>query len=208
MPSSRLVALLVATLAVLGLGGASAASAATVTKTVPAVFVFEHGQNPTDPGNCSAVSFAQWTAVLGTISATAKYTSLLNAAWGERSESRRAPFDDTYTWVKTYAAPPGTNRIQLGKGWRDGPGVDDCSDMNARAPSGYRGVPTVELTIEEPAACAAARKRLAKAEKQIATLRKRLKAAPVRRRAGIKLQIRRASKEKRAATRLVSRRCE
>jgi hypothetical protein len=107
---------------------ATSASAATEVKTVKGEVIFAHGQRPTDPGNCSAIVFVQWADQPGTVSAKAFYT------WKgkEYSKVAESPFNDTYEWVATYTVPPGQHWIQVGKGWRDGPGVDTCEDAAAQ----------------------------------------------------------------------------
>jgi len=204
--SSRLAATLLALFA-LAAAAPAAASAGTVTKTVPAQYVFVHGQNPADPGNCSAIVFAQWTDVPGTISALARYTGLVDAAWGEQTESRPAPFDDTYKWVATYTVPAGSHWIQIGKGWRDGPGVDDCADMSAKQPALYRAPVNVDLTIQESAGCVSAHRKADKATASIATLQKKLKQASRRRRAAVKKQLSSAKRDLKKAQKDVTTRC-
>lgn len=130
--------------------GASPAAAATVVRTVPGTFVFQHGQSPTDPGNCSAVVFVQWVDVPGTVSATARYDAMVNGSFGPQATTRPAPFDDTYTWVHTYTVAPGQHWIQISKGWRDGPGVDDCSGMEALQHQHLGTTATVDLTVSVP----------------------------------------------------------
>lgn len=188
MRLSRLAATLAALL-VLAAVGASAAAAATVTRTVPGEYVFAHGQRPDAPGNCSAIIFVQWADVPGTIAATARYTSLSNGSWGERAETREAPFDDTYTWVTTYTAPPGTHWIAIGRGWSAGPRPNDCSAMSERQRPLYRTPVTVELTIQEPPACVAANASVAKITRRIATLQKQLARASAKRKRSLSRKL-------------------
>jgi hypothetical protein len=203
---SRLVATLAAVVVATAIGSGTA-SAATVTKTVPAEYAFVHGQKPTDPGNCSAIAFAQWADVPGTIAATAHYTSLSNGSWGERTESRNAPFDDTYTWVTTYTVPSGSHWIALGKAWRDGPGVDDCSAGSVRQQAFYRPPVSVELTIEEAPACVAVRSSATKATAAIASLKRQLKHASGKRKAALRKKLNRARSDLQRAQAGIKTRC-
>ncbi len=184
----------------------AAAIAQSKTVTVPGTVVFEHGENPNDPGNCSAAVFVQWShdPTLNVVSARA---IVANPA-GEASKSKAAPFDDTYDWVRIYTAPPGTHRIVMGVSWGDGPVVpNDCGETNARHMAQW---PTreasIELTVDVTAACSAAQKKASAAAKQLRIARARVSQAPpsAQRRERRKLQSalaakRRADKAVRAA---------
>ena len=184
--------------ALLLLPSATALAQTTKTVTVPGTVVFQHGAKPTDPGNCSAIVFVQWTndAKLKVLSARAVYTW----AGAEESEIRQAPFDDTYDWVRIYTVPPGSHWIAVTKSWADGPHANDCGDMNA---THQAQIPNrqarVELTVDNTAACAAARTKLTKASRAVSkaqTARSKAKSAKAKRRAGAKLRSARAGKKK------------
>jgi hypothetical protein len=176
MPARTVRSILVLSLLALVALTAPAAAAPTTTKTVDGEVIFEHGARPTDPGNCSAIVFVQWKDVPGTISATAHYL------WREKeySETRESPFDDHYEWVRTYDAPAGYHRIQVGKGWSDGPNPNDCSESSARQREAFGTEARVELTIQpegDSKECAAALKDLRERNKRVRTLKGKIKAA-------------------------------
>ncbi len=207
MQVSRLVAILAALLAVAAFG-TSTAAAETYTKTVPGEYVFAHGQDPVDPGHCSAIVFAKWTDVPGTISATARYTARRNATTGEWTDTREAPFDDTVTFAgPTYNVTPGPHWIAIGKSWADGPVANDCSGTAAKLPAFYFPPVTVDLTIEVPAACVAARKAVTKGTAKVASLRTKVANASGDRKAALKKQLKTAKSALKKAKGTVKKRC-
>jgi len=203
----RLVVSLAALLVVAAVG-ASTATAATITKTVPGEYVFAHAADPADAGHCSAIIFAKWTDVPGTISATARFTALRNASWGEHTESREAPFDDTFTFAgPTYVVPPGQHWIAIGKGWSDGPRPNDCSEMSARQPGFYKPPVTVDLTIEEPAACTNARTKVTSGTKAVASLKTKVQNASGDRKKALRKKLKAAKNELKKAKNGVKKHC-
>jgi hypothetical protein len=188
---------LLALIGALFLVPAADAVAQSKTVTVPGTLVFEHGENPDDPGNCSAIIFAQWShdPQLKVISARA----VVFPPEGERSTSKDAPFDDTYTWVLTYTAPAGTHRIAIGKSWGDGPVIpNDCSDANAVHLSQWPNHEArIELTVDTTAACTAAQKRVTAVSRDLLKARTKLAQASTsssRRRAAAKVRSALAAK--------------
>lgn len=183
--------------------GAWAATAAAETKevTVPGEVVIQNKAKPTDPGNCSVITFVRWKDVPGTVSGTAYYR------WRdeERSQAFRPPFDDTYTWVADYQVEPGYHWTQIGKSWSDGPFPNDCSEAAARTRTFYptmeaRVVLQVEVPAAETSACAAATKRAAAADRQVARLQSRLRSArTARAKARIRGQLQSARAKQRTA---------
>lgn len=170
MPAKAVKSILVVCLLSLALPVASA-TAKTVEKTVPGELVFQHGQRPGDPGNCSGVVFAQWKDVPGTVSATAYYVY----RGAETSKSAQPPFNDVYEWVATYTVSPGAHWIQLGVSWADGPVVNTCADVNEKQRAVYTGPVRVELTVEiDPKVCKDAQAKLSARRKVVTTVRKRL----------------------------------
>lgn len=206
MPKPAALLLGALLLAVLGLAPA-AAHAQTKTVTVPGQIVFEHGANPAKPSNCSAAVFAQWKAdpKLKVTSATA----ITFPPEGEYRETREAPFDDTYDWVRVYTAPPGTHRIKVGVSWGDGATPTDCSDLHARNIAAWPNTTArIELTVDTSAECTAAQKRSTKAGKDLLKAQTRLAqagSARAKRRARHKVASARAAK--RRADRAVQANC-
>lgn len=173
MPAKAVKSILVLCLLTIGLSVAPA-SAKTVTKTVDGEVVFKYGQRPTDPGNCSAIVFVQWADVPGTTNATAHYT--FNGKDG--SQTREAPFDDTYEWVATYTVQPGYHWIQVGKGWSDGPRPNTCQGTSDKQRTLFGTEATVDLTIEiDPKLCKDAQKKLTARKKAVNAIKKQLRSA-------------------------------
>ena len=134
---------------VLGLGLlAATASAETETKTVKADVVFQYGNDPADPGNCSALVFVQWPDVPGTTGGTAFYLR----QGKEASEGISLPYTDTVQWVIPYTVTPGYHWVNVSKSWRDGPGVNDCSAASGRQRAIIGTEARVELTVTVPKA--------------------------------------------------------
>ena len=191
--------------AVLAATASPAAAAPNTTKTVDAQVIFEHGARADDPGNCSAIAFVQWKDVPGTISAKAIYT------WrgSEYTKVAEPPFNDEYEWVIAYKAPAGTHRIQVGKGWSDGPVASDCSDHSAKQKEDFSVPAKVELTIEnvgETEACAAALKKLRALNKTVRRLKGKLRKATGDKSA-LRAQLAGAQKKRAKAAARVRREC-
>ncbi len=176
MPANLIRSILVVCLLALGLS-ATPAFAKTMEKTVDGEVVFKYGQRPTDPGNCSAIVFVQWADVPGTTNATAHYT--FNGKDG--SQTREAPFDDTYEWVATYTVQPGYHWIQVGKGWSDGPHPNTCQGTSDKQRTLFGTEATVDLTIEiDPKLCKDAQAKLTARKKAVNKLKKQLGNATTR----------------------------
>ncbi len=124
---------------------ASLASAVAKPRTVPAQIVYEHGNRPGDPGNCSAVVFAQWEHVPAS-SVVVRYSYNGVAT----SKASAFPFDNEYQLVKLYVAPVGYDRVNLGGSWADGPIANDCSDKEPKQRALLGTEATVEITGEGP----------------------------------------------------------
>jgi hypothetical protein len=158
----------------------SAASAQTVTKTVtiPGTAVFQHGANPSKPGNCSALTFVQWTNPAG--ATVTRATAKMKSYGREVVVTAEGPaFHDTTDWVKVYTVTPGAHWILMGKSWADGPIANDCADMNVKHQENWdRSFPvTVDLTIDNSATCTKAQAALKKARTGLTKARSRLKKA-------------------------------
>lgn len=187
--------------------GPSTSLAANVVKTVPGTLEIRNGQNPTDPGNCSAVAFIAWADVPGTISATAKWEQFLDGGWGMRSKTEQPPFNDTYNFIANYQVSPGLHWIFIGASWADGPLPNDCSDMAARTPNGFRGAITVELTIPESAACVKAKRNVTKLTKSVKSLKSKVKKSSGSKKKKYKKQLRKANASLKSTKKQVARRC-
>jgi hypothetical protein len=193
-PARRLIvsALLAASL----VSAAPAAASTTHTKTVPATLVFNHGQRPGHPGNCSAVVFLQWADVPGTTNAKGHYV------WkgAAKTKSIEAPFEDTFELVALYQAPPGFHWMEVGKGWTDGPKANTCEEMSNRQKVNYGTAASVELQVaDDPAVCKRATARLLAANKAVAKATKavaRAKSAKSRKARNAKLKKARARQAK------------
>jgi hypothetical protein len=172
----RLLAVLCAVLAMTLM--ATTASAATKTKTVDAEIVFEKGNRPGDPGNCSSVVFGKWKDVPGTTAATVYYT------WRgtEYSVSGEPPWNDTYEWVATYTVEPGYHWLEISTSWSDGPRPNDCSSQVETAKERYSTEGRAELTIEiDPAKCKAAEKAVTKWRGKVTSIKAQLRKAETKR---------------------------
>ena len=125
-------------------------STSSKTVVVPARIVIKHGNRPSDPGNCSAVVFAQWKDVPGTTAATVSYV------WqGEdHSVSGKAPFPAKFNIVATYRVPEGYRWIVVGYSHADGPTPNDCSQVVSRIKPLYSANgASAELTVVQSAKC-------------------------------------------------------
>ena len=184
---------------------APSATAATKVKTVDGELVFANGQRPGDPGDCSAVTFVQWADVPGTVSAKAIYTY----TGEERSTSAAPPFDDTYKLVADYQVPAGHHWIAVGKGWINGPGVRTCEDVRERHRQIFGTEARVELTIEiDPAACNAAKAKLAARKKAVSNLSSQLrKASTQKAKKALRSKIAKAKTKRAAAAKRVKAVC-
>jgi hypothetical protein len=204
MPARAVTPIVVAVLALLGVA-APAASAATEVRTVPGEVVFQHGQRPGDPGNCSAIVFVQWADVPRTVSATAFYT------WRgeERSKVATPPFDDLYEWVATYTVAPGHHWIQVGKGWTDGPNPDTCEDTSAKQRQDFGTEARVELTIEiDSAACDAAKANLKKRKTAVARITEQLRDASTKKaKARLREKLSAAKAKRKSASKRIAKVC-
>jgi hypothetical protein len=172
---ARLLGLLVPAACLALAPTAAGADTPTKTRTVPGQIVFEHGANPTRPGNCSALAFVKWAHVPDVISVRAFYT------WRTRptSVAGKPPYDDRITFIRDYAVPAGSHWLIVSRGWGDGPRPSDCSDMSARQRTFFPSTQArVELTIDAaPAACRAAKARLAKLKRDYARYTRSLRNA-------------------------------
>lgn len=180
-----LTASVTATLLVLGFFTAPVASAGTTTEeiTVPGTIQYLHGQDPADPGHCSALVFVQWADVPGTVSARAYYTF----KGQERSESAAPPFSDTTDWVVTYTVSPGSHWILVGKSWVDGPTVATCEDKAELYKTLITAPARVVLTVErDNAKCEAAQAAVSKLQGRVKSLKSRMKAATGKRKAALR----------------------
>lgn len=172
----RLLAALCAVLAMALM--ATPALAETKTQTVDAEIVFQNGNRPGDPGNCSAVVFGKWKDVPGTTAATIHYK------WkgADYTKSGAPPWDDTYTWVASYTVEPGYHWIEISTSWSDGPVANDCSDAIATYKERYSTEAEAELTVEiDPAKCKAAQKALTKWRGSVNRLKGQLRDATTKR---------------------------
>jgi hypothetical protein len=144
------------------------------TITLPARITVENGARKDRPGNCSAVSFAMWTHVPGSVSAHVYYT------WRGRDYDKQAskPFSNRYKWVIEYRAPEGKDWIQLGKSWGDGPTPNDCSEAAAKYRKDYVREAFVDVVIESNKACKEARKALRAWTRQVDRLEGRRDGTP------------------------------
>ena len=185
------------------------AEAQTKTKTVPATVVVNHGQRPTDPGNCSAIAFAQWKHVPNVQSATVRYAYKTSGDPRQESETRSGPaFDNHFEFVATYDVPAGSDWIAFAKNWRDGPGVDTCEGLAGKLDAIIVRPVTVELTIKiDPVACSAARKQHSRKQKAVAKLQGRVTGAKGREKARLKKALKAAKKSRDAATAKVAELC-
>lgn len=187
----------------------AAADAETRTKTIDATVVVNHGQRPGDPGNCSAIAFAQWKHVPNVKSATVQYAVKTSGAPRKESESRSGPaFDNHFVFVATYDVPPGSDWVAFGKSWADGPIADTC-EAKAIKLSGIIVRPvTVELTIEiDRVACLAARKKHSAKQTAVTRLQRRVSGAKGREKARLKKALKAAKKSRDAAKAKVAELC-
>lgn len=143
-----------ALLVVLGIGAPCAAAGSDdglVTQVVPAILDVQNVQNPSDPGNCSAVAFIRWRNVAETVSAKVSYRVATSGAPRSESAQKSVPFDDSYELVGFYRVPVGYHWIAIGSSHRDGPTPDDCSAAAERLRSVILPPLKVELTVREDA---------------------------------------------------------
>ena len=193
-PRLALTAAVTAVLVAMGLFAAPAATAGTTTEeiTVPATIQYLHGQNPSDPGNCSALVFVQWADVPGTVSARAYYTF----KGQERSESATPPFSDTTNWVATYTVSPGSHWILVGKSWADGPLVNTCEDKAELYKTLITNPVRVVLTVErDNSKCEAAQTLVTKLQGKVKSLKSRMKAASGKRKDALRDALRTRKKQ-------------
>ena len=187
----------------------AAANAQTKTKSVPTTVVVNHGQRPTDPGNCSAIAFAQWKHVPNVQRATVHYAVKTSGAPRKESETRNGPaFDNHFEFVATYDVPAGSDWIAFGKNWRDGPGVDTCEGAAGKLDAAIVRPVTVELTIKiDPVACSAARKKHSAKQKAVTRLQGRVSGAKGREKARLRKALKAAKKSRDAAKANVAELC-
>ncbi len=193
-PRIALTAAVTAVLVALGILTAPAATAGTSTEeiTVPATIQYLHGQDPADPGHCSALVFVQWADVPGTVSARAYYTF----KGQERSESAVPPFSDTTDWVVTYTVSPGNHWILVGKSWVDGPTVATCEDKAELYKTLITAPVRVVLTVERDSSkCEAAQVAVTKLQGKVKSLKSRMKAATGKRKAALRKALRTRKKQ-------------
>jgi hypothetical protein len=177
---------------------AGGASASTTTKTLPASVVYLNGQNPTDPGNCSAIVFIQWPDVPHAVSWTVFY----KRKGVETSEGASPPFGDVYKWVATYTVPPGSHWKAIGKSWRDGPQPNDCSEYIPKHQEIYGTEAHVVVEVDTTA-CDTAKAKQKSARTSVTKASKAIKKAvsdKAKRRARAKLKKAQATQKKAAAT--------
>ena len=177
---------------------ASGASASTTSKTLPATVAYLNGQNPTDPGNCSAIVFIQWPDVPHAVSWTVFY----KRKGVETSEGASPPFDDVYKWVATYTVPAGSHWKAIGKSWSDGAQPNDCSEYIPKHQEIYGTEAHVVVEIDTTA-CDTAKAKQKSARTAVTKAGKALKKAvsdKAKRRARAKLKKAQATQKKAAAT--------
>lgn len=145
MNRSLRCALTLLSLAALALFPASS-FADTVLKSVDGTIIFANGSNPTNPGNCSAVVFAQWKHVPNTVYATA---STVRSNGKTVTQSAKGPnFHDVNTTAKTYIAPAGNHWIVLGANWGSGAKPCDGSQWQATQRASYPNDVKIDLTLQ------------------------------------------------------------
>ncbi len=188
---------------------AADAQTKTKTKTIDASVVVNHGQRPGDPGNCSAIAFAQWKHVPNVTSATVHFAVKTSGAPRPESVTRPGPaFDNHLVFVATYDVPPGADWVAFGKNWRDGPGVDTCEASAIKLNDAIVRPVTVDLTITiDPVACSAARKRQSAKQKAVKKLQGRVSGAKGRQKARLKRALKAAKKSRDAAKAKVAEVC-
>ncbi len=144
-----LVAALAAVIAPLSIlpDTATSTSVRAKTRTLQAQVVYEHGNRPEKPGNCSAVVFVQWPHVANASSFTVHYT--FNGA--PQTLSTKPPFEDVYVWVKEYRALAGYDRVHIGQSWVDGFKTDTCERFEAKQRAVYGTQASVDVSGEGPA---------------------------------------------------------
>jgi hypothetical protein len=181
------------------------ATADTKEKTVKGEVVFEHGQRPGDPGDCSAIVFVKWADVPGTTLARAIYT--FNGS--ERSESLAPPFDDTFKLVADYQVPAGHHWIAVGRSWSNGPVANTCEDTSERQKEIIGTEASVELTVEiDPKVCKAAKTKLTARRKAVNKLSTQLrKASSKKAKKALRAKIAKAKTKRANATKRVREVC-
>lgn len=182
----------------------ASASAKTVTKNVPATVVYLNGQNPNDPGNCSAVAFVQWAHVDRSVAAKANYIRRGKPA----TEYKASPFDNTYKLVYEYKVPAGYDWIAISRGWSDGPRVNDCSATREKLKTIVGGPATVDVSIEiDPKLCTAAQKTLTKRQAAVTKLQKRVNKAKGKEKTRLKKHLKAAKASRTKAQAKVTELC-
>jgi hypothetical protein len=171
--------------AVLAVGAAPVLAANPDQKTEPAKVIFKHGEDPADPGHCTANVFADWRAEKGWVAQS--YTYTLNLADGSTREESGAldgpDYYDHYTFGGiVWDAPAGTHWWLISQTYVDGPGRTDCSDYDQKNHAQFDGK-KVTLTFGITEECRPARDKLAAAKKAVkkAKGRKAKKAAKAKR---------------------------
>ena len=184
---------------------APAATAETKEKTVKGEVVFEYGQRPGDPGDCSAIVFVKWADVPGTTQARAIYT--FNGS--EQSESLAAPFNDTFKFVADYQVPAGHHWIAVVRSWSNGPVMNTCEDTSEKQKQIVGTEARVELTVEiDPKVCKSAKTKLTARRKAVNKLSSQLrKASSKKAKKALRARIAKAKTQRSKATKRVREVC-
>lgn len=109
--------------------------------------------------------------------------------------------------AETYTVTPGSHWIAIGKSWADAPVANDCSVTAGKLPAFYFPPVTVDLTVEVPAACLAARKSVTQGTGRVASLRTKVANASGDRKAALKKQLKTAKSDLKKAKKSVKKSC-
>ena len=131
-------------------GLAGPASAKTTKKTYTTNIVFQHRQNPDNPGNCSTNAFAVFPRVVGATSAAVTWKL------GGRSEAKGGTgplFDDIYHDVARYTAPSSKHWVEIGYSGVAGPGINTCAESEQKLRELMSTKAKIVVTIDRARAC-------------------------------------------------------
>lgn len=140
---------------------------------VPSTLVVANGPSPTDPGNCSAGIFAQWTDT-GQVVRSAKATAVYASGRQDTNSVEGPAFHDKLQYVHHYNAPAGSHWVNVSMSWADGLAPDDCSVMAERYRTEWLpgAKVTVTLTVEvDPKQCEKSRKTRKSRAKSVSKLK-------------------------------------
>lgn len=144
--------------------------------TAVAKTVFMHGEDPADPGHCTAAVFAQFTDKKGFVAQNWMTTfHAPNGSTRPASDALTPPdYGDTYTFgAIVWKAPAGTHWAFVSHTYADGPGRCDGAEYEAKYRNFYPDPIVITYGLTEQ--CRSAKSSVQNAKTNIAYAKKRLK---------------------------------